>query len=283
MADRRISGVFDGYDAILSDFDGTVIDSERIHANIGVRLLNKYGVPDMTFEERYGMMGFGEYRIHEELTRAGRRPTITAEQFKQAQAKEFITEMSRVTDPNSILRRGYREFAERAEAAGKPIYIVSNTARESVVAGMRASQLTDIIPESRIFAFDYFHALGIARKPDPAPFLHVAKLATAELERKGVKTTGRFLALEDSQTGFNAAHAAGLDTILIFYDGVGQSPDNRATRNVPDSRCLRFAFDQCRSDCALVKLQAGIKGIGSTVAPHIQQTVITHGPNVAPA
>src|SRR5690606_7633999 len=115
--------------------------------------------------------GMGEFGIHERLVSEGRAPKISAEEFKKQQSTLFIENLKSITEPQEILRPGYMDLVNACLEASVPFHIVSNTAKDAVMAGLIVTKLKDIIPDANIITFDDIHALGLNKKPHADPYL----------------------------------------------------------------------------------------------------------------
>lgn len=220
------------YEALLIDNDGTVVRSEELHAEIGCRILQENGVPDMTYQERFGMLGFGEAGIWAHLHKQGRAPTLTPAQFSQMQSEQFSAAMAKITDPATIRRPGIKELMEAFKDAGRPVIVVSNTDRAAVIAAQKAADTIHLV--DAMLCVDDLKKHGLEKKPHPGPYLHAKKMA-------GLGVDAPCLAVEDSKTGANSAAAAGLDFVEIIYTHVQQVPHPAATWVVTDGQDVREA------------------------------------------
>ncbi len=257
FSNANLRRLVSSYDAVLSDFDGTAVMSEQIHAAIGSEILRGHGVPDMTYDERFAMMGMGEFGIHEALANQGRTPTISAEEFKKQQCELFIKTVETMHS-EQILRPGFKDLVIATLDAGKPFHIVSNTAKDAVNACMVVTGLDKLIPPENVITFDDIQSLGLKKKPHPDPY-------NLAIQRCQIPN-GRFLAIEDSSIGLQSALNANCDTLEIFYDSIGRTADPRATYSLPDSRSLCSIFDESAEN-SVVPLQQRKAALGPSPLP----------------
>lgn len=239
MARHDLKAVVEAYDALFLDNDGTCAKTEELHAQVGTKILQEAGVV-ITYEERYSFMGFGERAIWDHLHAQDRTPSITKEEFLKLQADRFLDAVNRMQDPSALARPGIRTLADAFRAAAKPVIVVSNTPRQVVDAVQKAIGLYDKV--DRIISLDDMLNAGLQAKPSPDGYNWAKEIVRTQA---GVKT-GRYLALEDADKGWKAAHAAGCDTLLIHYKSVGQKPNPEATYNVADDLDVCAAFTSAR-------------------------------------
>jgi HAD superfamily hydrolase (TIGR01509 family) len=242
MDKAKLALIADQYSALFLDNDGTCARTEDLHTEIGTRILRENGVPDMTYEERHKLMGLGEHGIWDYLNKQGRAPHISKEQFKELQCERFREALTSHEDHSALRRQGILDLIEVFKAAGKPVWVVSNTSRDSVEAVQKAIGFFDKV--DGIIAFDDIHARGLHKKPSPDPYM----LAR---EKAGLSGEDKCLAVEDSLPGVHSAYEASCDVIHIYYDSVGQKPSNEATYSVSDERDVTEAFNTVAKGAAV--------------------------------
>lgn len=207
------------YGALLLDNDGTCGMTEELHARIGCKILVEHGI-DITYEERFSLMGYGEHGIFEHLASQGRIPAnspLTKERFKELQSEHFTRDIATIVDPSIIIRPGISEMVDAFNRAGKPVMIVSNTPADAVIAVQKAAGLMDRINPDLIITFDDIQRHGLQKKPAPDAYILAMKMCN-------LPEGERFLAIEDSRVGAEAAISAGIDTIQILYSKLNQVP-----------------------------------------------------------
>jgi beta-phosphoglucomutase-like phosphatase (HAD superfamily) len=202
------------HDALFLDSDGTIGNTERVHAEIGARIMTAHGVPT-TVDERFRMKGWGEGRIWDEMAARGTPIQIPKQDFIDAQTRQFVDYIREIKNPESIRRPGMLELIQAFRDAKKPVVIVSNTPTSAVEALKRATGLTDMIDDT--ITYDDIIALGLNKKPSPDGY----DLAR---DRLGLKFGQKAFIVEDSNTGAEAAvKAKGLNTVAqITYDTLGE-------------------------------------------------------------
>jgi beta-phosphoglucomutase-like phosphatase (HAD superfamily) len=181
-----------GFDALIFDWDGTLVDStqvcyiglERALSDVGVFLDPRWywprqaiASPDMLaqWESEFGALPEPIERIIE-------------------RCRAYVIEAS----PQLVVFETYAEIARKAHARGQPLAIGTNSADITVAAGLRETGLRDLFQVVVTWS-DVPPGHG---KPAPDIFLMAA-------HQMGVEPVG-CLVYEDSDQGVTAAVAAGM-------------------------------------------------------------------------
>jgi len=173
---------------LLLDLDGTIIDSDPVHAQVFIDLMAEYG---KTMDEPLyykAIHGRQNVEIFAELLPDTDPQAMSV--LKEARYRERIAEVTLIA--------GLHDFIARVRDAGWKVGMVTNAPRANADAAIGAFDLHD--------AFDTI-VVGdeCARgKPDPLPYL------TALANLGG--TASATLAVEDSPAGIRSAVGAGLHT-----------------------------------------------------------------------
>jgi beta-phosphoglucomutase len=182
------------YDGVLFDFDGVVVDSEPIHFQSWLQMLDPLGIK-MTWDWfANACVGIADTELFETIASLG--SGVSGEQVRAVYpAKTALYRRTIVQSPP--FARGIGNLLTDLAAAGIPHGLVTSSTREEVepilaVGGLKFNP--------RIFRDDVEF-----RKPHPEPYLKAASLL-------GVR---RVLAVEDSAHGVNSARAAGLSVVQI--------------------------------------------------------------------
>jgi beta-phosphoglucomutase family hydrolase len=183
--------------AVLFDFDGVVVDSEKLHMKTFFDLFEKYGI-NVSQERWYSeFAGTGSRHIIEVLS-------------KELKVKEDINELverrkhkyeERVQNRELELIPGVVEFLTLIKKKGIKTAVVSGSHRTNVQLALKMFKLEkyfDIIVSGDDLK---------ERKPNPAPFLHAAKLL-------GVMPC-ECLGIEDSKAGSQAVVSAKMKLVII--------------------------------------------------------------------
>ncbi|MFF5976923.1 HAD family hydrolase [Streptomyces sp. NPDC012769] len=182
-----------GYDLVLFDNDGVLVDSEPISNRLLAAYLTELGHPTTYEESVRDYMGSAMHRIHELIEeRSGRRlPAEFDETFHARVFAAFERELEAVAGAADVLKR--------LAAEGVPYCVASSGSHQRIRVGHRKTGLDVWFPDEIVFS-----AEDVGRgKPAPDLFLHAA-------ERMGVAPE-RCVVVEDSRLGVQAAVAAGMD------------------------------------------------------------------------
>jgi HAD superfamily hydrolase (TIGR01509 family) len=180
---------------VLLDLDGTLVDSEEQNAEAVARALATMGRP-MTAEERHYVIGHGWREIYDHLE-AGRPTGYAFEALLAAAARE---RERLIREEGLRVLPGVKEAIRRL-CARVPVGVVTGSAREEAelvlsLLGVRAALACVVTAED------------VPRgKPSPDGFL----LGASRL----ALSPGGCLAVEDSEAGIRAAHAAGMRCVAV--------------------------------------------------------------------
>jgi len=185
--------------AVLFDFDGTLIDSAPdIHAAVN-ELLKTHDLPPVTLEQAKAMIGNGVAKLVERAFAASGKPLAGAE-LEQAQ-RDMIPIYNRHLTRLTKLMPGALTALRQLRAAGAKLALVTNKPQAAT---------REVLLHFRIF--EEFGAVigGDAvsnKKPSPEP-LYLA-LERLHADRANAVMVG------DSTTDVEAARNAGLPVIII--------------------------------------------------------------------
>ena len=179
--------------ALILDMDGVIIDSNPVHRQAWALYCQRYGIEtDPTMDQRmYG-------RRNDEIVRDFFGAHLTLDEARaHGEAKERLYRETIGPVVNDALVPGVREFLERHR--NEPIGLASNAGPANVEFVLDAARLRP-----------YFRAVvdghQVANpKPYPDIYLRVADLV-------GVDPAG-CVVFEDSETGIQAAKAAGMQVV----------------------------------------------------------------------
>jgi HAD superfamily hydrolase (TIGR01509 family) len=195
--DPRTSNVTDNWriDAVLLDMDGTLLDTEPSYVSALTAALDAFGYPDGT-ATCHALIGIPGAEC-EALLRAR-----YGENFPFADVIEaFAVRADEIFRKELRLKPGAIELLDALRGAGRPFAIVTSTSRRTAeqhltLGGIRARFDTLVTCDD------------VARgKPSPDIYLLAA-------ERLGVRPQA-CVAIEDSNPGIAAAHAAGAIAIMV--------------------------------------------------------------------
>ncbi len=222
--------------ATLFDFNGVLVDDERIHLAAFREVLEPLGVTleERLYWERY--LGFDDAgAFHAALSDAGRSPTEAEVRQLIEQKRPIYLALAARELP---VFEGAAALVERRAALG-PVVIVSGALREEIELGLRVLGVRE-----RVTAV--VSAEDTARsKPDPQGYL-LARALLAPLI--GEPSAARALVFEDSLAGVQAGVAAGLRCV-----GLAHSYPEPRLREV--GAALTFAHIREVTDEALAPLE----------------------------
>ena len=182
------------YDGLLFDFDGVVVDSEPIHFNCWLELLDPLGISPTWEWFAANCVGIADTELFDTI--AGLNPAANGDQVRAVYPAKtaLYRETMRVSPP---FAPGIHRLLEDLTLAGLPHGLVTSSSQEEVVPILQIGGLNF---NPRIFRDDVTF-----RKPHPEPYLKAAVAMGAK----------RILAIEDSDHGANSARAAGLEVLQI--------------------------------------------------------------------
>jgi HAD superfamily hydrolase (TIGR01509 family) len=190
--------VGDRIDAVVFDNDGLLLDTEEAWTRAEKTLFERHG-GTFTIEHKRGLIGSSPAttatKLEAMLDMPGRGAALVEE------LHDLVMEESLAGVPP---RPGALELLEAVRAAGLPVGVASNSAREFVERVLSVAGLLDGHFDVVVTANDVEH-------PKPAPDLYLAACAALGAEPE------RSAALEDSGTGVEAARAAGMFVVAVPY------------------------------------------------------------------
>jgi HAD superfamily hydrolase (TIGR01509 family) len=190
--------VADRFAAVVFDNDGLLLDTERAWTRAEEKLFARHG-RTFTIEHKRELIGTSPTtsaaKLEDILDRpAGGRALV-------AELHDLVMEEALAGVP---ARAGALELVDALRAAGVPVGVASNSAREFVERVLSVAGLLD----SR---FDVVVTASDVERPKPAPDLYLAACAALGAEPE------RAAALEDSAIGVAAAAAAGMYVVAVPY------------------------------------------------------------------
>lgn len=194
-----------GYDLVIFDNDGVLLDSEPLANRILAGYLTELGHPTSYDESLRDYMGSAVHRVHDLVfERTGERlPADFDETLLARTCAAFERELKPVP--------GVEDVLGALTASGVAYCLASSGSHERIRAGHRAAGIGGWFEEEWIFSTQ---DVGEG-KPAPDLFLHAA-------DAMGI-APARCVVVEDSPPGVQAAIAAGMD-VLAF---TGMLPADR--------------------------------------------------------
>jgi len=195
------------FEAAIFDMDGTLLDTEAVFRDIVFDVCTELGF-EMTDDVHRSMVGSSHERTNQLLIEA------YGVAFPYAMFDEKCRVTMRERSHTGVpVKPGAVEFITELRARGIPAAVATSSRNPHAEHHLSAAGLLDLF-ETVVTRDDVVNP-----KPHPEPYLTAA-------ERLGVNPR-RCLALEDSHSGVRAAHAAGMQTVMV-PDLVGPNDDIHA-------------------------------------------------------
>lgn len=176
-------------EAVISDLDGTLVDSERVFLGATRAVLAPGVIPTDVYEGWIGRGGFSEWI---ETTYG-----VPRDVFRVRVLEEFVLALAR--DPAPAID-GAHDLLATLAARGLPLALASQSSHALIEASLRASRLAH-----HFGVVVSVQDVGNVGKPAPDVYLHAAS-------RLGVPPKA-CLAIEDSVVGVRSALAAGMRVV----------------------------------------------------------------------
>ena len=180
-------------DAVLFDCDGVLVDSERVAAECIIEFAGRFGA---RFEFGEALERFTGARMADTLRDIEARGDCTLpddfeDRLRAHMAKEFETRLGPVDGAAALV-----------ESLAVPYCVVSNGPRSKMEITLRVTGLLEHFEDRIVSAYE----VGVW-KPDPALFLHAARMLGVAPQRCAV--------VEDSDYGIAAGVAAGMQVFAL--------------------------------------------------------------------
>ncbi|MFE3555539.1 HAD family hydrolase [Streptomyces sp. NPDC059193] len=186
-----------GYDLVIFDNDGVLVDSEPLANSILAGYLSELGHPTSYEDSLRDYMGSAVHRVHDlVLERTGQR---LPEDFDVTLHERTVAGFERELRPVP----GVEEVLGELTAHGTGYCLASSGSHDRIRVGHRVAGLDGWFEEEWIFSSQ---DVGQG-KPAPDLFLHAARSMGVE--------PARCVVIEDSPLGIQAAMAAGMDVFAF--------------------------------------------------------------------
>lgn len=186
---------FSPFSAVVFDMDGTLLDTENVFRSIVYEVADGLGYV-MREEVHLAMIGASHERSTELLVEAYgvSFPHQLFDEMCHARMRERM-------EREVPVKTGAREMLAALRERGLPIAVATSSRARSAQEHLGRAGLLDLF--STVVTRDDV----VNPKPDPEPYLLAAS-------RLGVDPR-LCLAVEDSHSGVRAAHAAGMQTVMV--------------------------------------------------------------------
>ncbi|WP_066648626.1 HAD family hydrolase [Christensenella timonensis] len=205
----------EGYDAVIFDLDGVIINSEPIHMDILNDMVRPYGGELETWDYNENFVGKCEQDCWGEIKRRYQIPYSVEELIER-----YVDGISRYfeTTQNPPVLPGVRELVGMISAKKRKLAVASSSSKKNIMLSLKSAGIRD-----------YFDALASAEdagRGKPAPDVYLNACEALEVQpHKGI-------AIEDSAAGVKAAKAAGLYAIGLKNPDSGEQDLSLADRVV---------------------------------------------------
>lgn len=183
------------FDAVIFDMDGTLLDTEAVFKTIVYEVCSELGF-EMTDDVHSSIVG-GSHERTQQLLIESYGVTFPYTLFDE-RCRLIMRERSHAGVP---VKPGAREFVTALRENNVPTAVATSSRNPHAQHHLGAAGLLDLF-DTIVTRDDVVNP-----KPHPEPYLTAAG-------RLGIEPT-RCLALEDSHAGVRAAHAAGMQTIMV--------------------------------------------------------------------
>ena len=203
--------------AVLFDLDGTLINSEPIHAKAFLDAFNYFNIvlEDKKFENDF--LGASDYDVWKAVLKE-KLQNIQFREFQNIKNKYFLAILNELT-PSSVsllLTRGGMEFMQK---------LVKHRIKIGLVTASDAFQTTEVLKKTGLepyldvicTATDTFFS-----KPNPSPYFHAMRYLHVKTED--------VIIFEDSYFGLSAAIQTGAQVIGLTTNPMMK--DNQKFRNI---------------------------------------------------
>lgn len=192
--------------AVIFDFDGVIVDSERLHHETMVEAMGGEG-PATPWEFYHAnLMGYddrGAFAVL--LERAGIEPTPEAIRWRVARKAALFAQHAATGRVPAF--PGAVELIRACAAAG-PVGLCSGALRSDIDPVLAALGIADCFAV-RVTADDVHKS-----KPDPTCYRLCVERLAARFPDRGI-APGTCVAIEDTTDGIAAAHGAGIPVVAV--------------------------------------------------------------------
>jgi len=183
-------------EAILIDMDGTLLDTEKVYLEASIAALNALGYDDGIVELCHAMIGIPGPDNERTLR------NHFGDNFPLVEVNRLFAEKTvEILQAGMPLKPGVIALLDAIEAAGLPKAIVTSSSRSTAREHLRLAGIDH--------RFDAILTRDDVTRAKPHPDLYL--LAASRLQTRAQAC----IAIEDSNPGVAAAHAAGAITLMV--------------------------------------------------------------------
>ena len=195
MASPKIALPSSGYQALIFDLDGTIVDSMPAHYKAWSLALADHGAPDAFPEDVFYSMGGLPTRAIIDILNREQGLTLDSDAIALSKKEHFLSCLDDVKFIDEVI-----DFV-RANHGKVPMAVASGGGRVVVDKTLQVLKITDLF-DAVVTANDVVNG-----KPAPDIFLEAAS-------RLGVLPAG-CVVFEDAPAGIEAAKAAGMEVVVV--------------------------------------------------------------------
>ncbi|MGA2093202.1 MAG: HAD family phosphatase [Sedimentisphaerales bacterium] len=223
--------------AIIFDFDGVLVDSEKLHLQAFNNVLTKYKIQISTSEYFENLLGLSDRELLEVINNREKNLALTDNQFKQllfAKADAF----KNIALNQAAVYAGVPEFLKLLADSKIPLAIYSGALLAEIEMLLKGANLRN-----------YFDVIVSAEqvkrgKPDPEGFILALKLLNKKA-RPPIKPQD-CIVIEDSRWGLEAAKNAGMHPVAVTntYSAEQLKPADKIVANL-----IELTIDDLQTLC----------------------------------
>tara|TARA_R110000868_G_scaffold304021_4_gene564516 strand:- start:822 stop:1499 length:678 start_codon:yes stop_codon:yes gene_type:complete len=192
------------YKAVFFDLDGTLFNSEPLHANALVKSAANLDIDLSGMNPLHDFLGLPDPGVYRLLDKMGRVPeTASQEAFIAAKNSYYLADCREMSEHEwfEVMTPGAREFLVELKKSEILIALVTASEESIVESMLRHSGLNQF--------FDNIVARGVCFRSKPSPGPYMAALRHWKLK------SHEAIVFEDSPTGKKAAQLAGCKVIAL--------------------------------------------------------------------
>ncbi|MDR1696269.1 MAG: HAD-IA family hydrolase [Endomicrobium sp.] len=200
-----------GYDFLIFDLDGTVIDSQKDISSAVNLVRREFGFEPLTVKEVRSFLGNGVKVL------VGKTVPEHDEKTRKKALERFNFHYGRTLTDTTAAYAGIEKILKKLKAEKKTMAVLSNKTE------IFSREIIKRLGLSKYFTEVWGGDTAGVKKPDPKPVLDLIKKAKAE--------PGKTVLIGDGENDVKAAKAAGIASIAVLY---GYSDIKQINKFKPD-------------------------------------------------